>query len=131
MRMPIISNIERKELALFFAAPIGYLFIAVFLAFTLFTFFWGEAFFARNIANRVFARFFGRGIVDPVDDVPARSSNPGRRPRADGGKPRLVGISPAARPISRWATAKRVTESISRFTWSPVSRKCSAIRVAA
>jgi hypothetical protein len=31
-------------------------------------------FFARAIANRVWAQFFGRGIVDPVDDF--RSSNP-------------------------------------------------------
>ena len=31
-------------------------------------------FFARNVANRVWARLFGRGIVDPPDDV--RVSNP-------------------------------------------------------
>lgn len=31
-------------------------------------------FFARNLANRAFARLFGRGIVDPPDDV--RISNP-------------------------------------------------------
>ncbi len=35
-------------------------------------------YFARNVANRVFARFFGRGIVDPVDDV--RVSNPPSHP---------------------------------------------------
>ncbi|MDP6930690.1 MAG: DUF1549 domain-containing protein [Planctomycetota bacterium] len=34
--------------------------------------------FAKNIANRVFARFFGRGIVDPPDDV--RVSNPPSHP---------------------------------------------------
>jgi len=31
-------------------------------------------FFARNLANRIWAHFFGRGIVEPVDDV--RISNP-------------------------------------------------------
>ncbi|MEC7727008.1 MAG: DUF1549 and DUF1553 domain-containing protein [Planctomycetota bacterium] len=34
--------------------------------------------FARNIANRVWARFFGRGLVHPVDDV--RVSNPPSHP---------------------------------------------------
>ena len=33
---------------------------------------------ARNVANRLFARFFGRGLVDPVDDV--RVSNPPSHP---------------------------------------------------
>ena len=37
MRVSVIRDIERKELNLFFAAPIGYLFIALFLAVTLFT----------------------------------------------------------------------------------------------
>ena len=43
--------IARKELALFFGSPIGYLFLAAYLGVTLFVFFWGEAFFARNIAD--------------------------------------------------------------------------------
>ena len=51
MRIDLIRRIERKELSLFFAAPTGYLFVAAFLAVTLFVFFWGEAFFARNIAD--------------------------------------------------------------------------------
>jgi len=34
----------------------------------------GNELFRRNLANRIWARFFGRGIVDPVDDV--RISNP-------------------------------------------------------
>jgi hypothetical protein len=34
--------------------------------------------FAKNIANRVWAHFMGRGIVDPVDDV--RVSNPASHP---------------------------------------------------
>jgi len=35
-------------------------------------------YFSRNVANRVFARFFGRGLVEPVDDV--RVSNPPSHP---------------------------------------------------
>lgn len=49
-----LSNIWRianKEVTLFFASPIAYLFLAAFAAVTLFVFFWGEAFFARNIAD--------------------------------------------------------------------------------
>lgn len=44
-------QIANKELKLFFASPIGYLFLAVFVAATLFIFFWGESFFSRNIAD--------------------------------------------------------------------------------
>ena len=40
MRLSIIREIERKELSLFFGAPIGYLFLGAFLAVTLFVFFW-------------------------------------------------------------------------------------------
>ena len=46
-----IKRIVRKELNLFFASPIAYLFLGCFVAMTLFIFFWGEAFFARNIAD--------------------------------------------------------------------------------
>lgn len=46
-----IWRIANKEVTLFFASPIAYLFLATFAAVTLFVFFWGEAFFARNIAD--------------------------------------------------------------------------------
>lgn len=46
-----LGRIAKKEIALFFASPIAYLFLATFAAVTLFTFFWGEAFFSRNIAD--------------------------------------------------------------------------------
>jgi len=46
-----IIRIAQKETALFFSSPIAYLFIGVFVAVTLFIFFCGEAFFARNIAD--------------------------------------------------------------------------------
>ncbi|GLX77322.1 hypothetical protein tinsulaeT_06620 [Thalassotalea insulae] len=44
-------RIAQKELALFFSSPIAYLFIGAFVAVTLFIFFWGEAFFSRNITD--------------------------------------------------------------------------------
>ena len=51
MRSKVVGSIASKELTLFFASPVGYLFLAAFLAVTLFVFFWGEAYFARNIAD--------------------------------------------------------------------------------
>ncbi len=44
-------RVAQKEIALFFASPVAYLFIGAFIAVTLFIFFWGEAFFSRNIAD--------------------------------------------------------------------------------
>ncbi len=46
-----LKHIAKKELNLFFSSPIAYLFLGVFVAVTLFIFFWGESFFARNIAD--------------------------------------------------------------------------------
>ncbi|WP_062058981.1 Gldg family protein [Cellvibrio sp. OA-2007] len=46
-----ITRVAKKEISLFFASPIAYLFLAAFAGVTLFTFFWGEAFFARDIAD--------------------------------------------------------------------------------
>lgn len=50
-RLSIIWRVASKELGLFFAGGMGYLFLAAFLGVTLFVFFWGEAFFVRNIAD--------------------------------------------------------------------------------
>lgn len=47
----VIRRIASKELTLFFASPIAYLFLATFAAVTLFVFFWQKAFFSRNIAD--------------------------------------------------------------------------------
>jgi len=44
-------RIARKELWGFFSSPVAYLFIGAFLSVALFTFFWVNAFFARNIAD--------------------------------------------------------------------------------
>jgi ABC-2 type transport system permease protein len=46
-----IRTIARKEFLGFFATPAAFLFLAAFLAVTLFTFFWVDAFFARNLAD--------------------------------------------------------------------------------
>lgn len=35
-----------------------------------------------NLANRLWARFLGRGLVEPVDDM--RATNPPGKPRSDG-----------------------------------------------
>jgi len=50
-RLDVVRRISAKEMGLFFAGGMGYLFLAAFLAVTLFVFFWGEAFFVRNIAD--------------------------------------------------------------------------------
>ena len=46
-----ILRVARKELVGFFASPVAYIFLGVFLLVTLFVFFWADAFFARNIAD--------------------------------------------------------------------------------
>ena len=51
MSFQVMRRIAAKELTLFFASPTGYLFLAAFLAVTLFVFFWVEAYFARNVAD--------------------------------------------------------------------------------
>ena len=47
---PVI-RIAKKELTLFFASPIAYLFLAAFVGVVYFVFFWAETFFSRNIAD--------------------------------------------------------------------------------
>jgi len=49
--MTDLLNIARKEFRASFASPAAYLFLGLFLAACLFVFFWGEAFFARNVAD--------------------------------------------------------------------------------
>ncbi len=51
LRDPLVKRIADKEQTLFFASPAAWLFLGSFAAVTLFVFFWGEAFFARNIAD--------------------------------------------------------------------------------
>ena len=71
------------------------------------------------------------GDRPPPPSRPARSTRRGSAANSDGGKPRRVGGSPAASPISRWARAKRVRLSMSSNTCLPASRNDSAIAVAA
>ena len=46
-----VMTVARRELANLFASPAAFLFLGAFLAATLFTFFWVEAFFSRNLAD--------------------------------------------------------------------------------
>ena len=62
----------------------------------------------------------------PAWTHPSRSVSFGRRLKTLGQYPLVVGGSPAARPISRCAWAKRVSESIMNNTSLPWSRKYSA-----
>ncbi len=47
----VTRRVAQKEIRLFFASPVAWLFLASFAAATLFIFFWVESFFARNIAD--------------------------------------------------------------------------------
>lgn len=47
----VSKRVSQKEVTLFFSSPVAWLFLGSFAAFTLFTFFWVESFFARNIAD--------------------------------------------------------------------------------
>ncbi|MCB1842377.1 MAG: ABC transporter permease subunit, partial [Halioglobus sp.] len=47
----VVRRVAQKELRLFFSSTVAWLFLAGFAAVTLFTFFWVESFFARNIAD--------------------------------------------------------------------------------
>ncbi|WP_336366030.1 Gldg family protein [Marinobacter sp. C2H3] len=49
--MADLLSVARKEFRGFFASPAAYLFMGLFVAACLFVFFWGEAFFARNVAD--------------------------------------------------------------------------------
>jgi ABC-2 type transport system permease protein len=49
--MSHILAIAKKELRAYFLSPVALIFLATFLFVTLFTFFWVEAFFTRNIAD--------------------------------------------------------------------------------
>lgn len=50
-RLDNIRRVAGKEMSLFFAGGMGYLFLLAFLGITAFVFFWSSAFFARNIAD--------------------------------------------------------------------------------
>ena len=49
--MRTVFRIAAKEFGSFFASPIAYIFMGVFLAASLFIFFWVETFFSANIAE--------------------------------------------------------------------------------
>jgi ABC-2 type transport system permease protein len=49
--LPQVWAIARKEIRAYFGSPLALIFLGVFLAVSLFIFFWVESFFARNIAD--------------------------------------------------------------------------------
>ncbi|MGD8794095.1 MAG: Gldg family protein, partial [Anaerolineae bacterium] len=49
--MKQVWAVTRKELSAYFGSPLALIFLGAFLAVTLFSFFWVEGFFARNIAD--------------------------------------------------------------------------------
>jgi ABC-type uncharacterized transport system involved in gliding motility auxiliary subunit/ABC-type transport system involved in multi-copper enzyme maturation permease subunit len=51
MSNSVSRRVARKELSLFFASPVAWLFLASFAAVCLFVFFWVDSFFARNVAD--------------------------------------------------------------------------------
>lgn len=51
MTESVILRVARKELRLFFASPVAWLFLGSFVGVSLFVFFWVESFFSRNIAD--------------------------------------------------------------------------------
>ena len=51
MQPEAMLRIARKEFGLYLTGPAGYLFLASFVGVCLFVLFWGEAWFARNIAD--------------------------------------------------------------------------------
>ena len=51
IRNRVARRVAQKEVLLFFSSPVAWLFLACFIAITLFIFFWIESFFARNVAD--------------------------------------------------------------------------------
>lgn len=69
--------------------------------------------FARNMANRIWAHFFGRGIVEPVDDV--RATNPPSNPALlDALTQHLVNYQFDAKSLIRFVTASRTYQLSSK-----------------
>ncbi len=69
--------------------------------------------FARNIANRLAAHFFGRGLIEPVDDV--RATNPPTNPELlDAMAQNLVDAKFDMKQLIRLITASRVYQSSSK-----------------
>src|SRR5262249_24375122 len=69
--------------------------------------------FARNLANRTWAHFLGRGLIEPVDDV--RATNPPSNPELlDALANELVAARFDIRKLIRTITASRVYQLSSK-----------------
>lgn len=72
----------------------------------------GNPYFARNLANRVWAHLFGRGLVEPVDDV--RATNPPSNPELlDALAQHLIEAKFDLRRLLRTVVASRVYQASS------------------
>src|SRR5262249_6016134 len=72
-----------------------------------------SSYFARNLANRVWAHFIGRGLVEPVDDV--RATNPPSNPELlDALARHLIENKFDLRRLIRTVIASRVYQTSSR-----------------
>ena len=70
-------------------------------------------FFARNVVNRVWAQMFGRGFVEPVDDV--RATNPASNPELlDFLSKRFVESKYDVKALVRFIAASRVYQTTSK-----------------
>jgi hypothetical protein len=73
----------------------------------------GNPYFARNLANRYWAHFLGRGLVEPVDDV--RATNPPTNPELlDALARHLTESKYDGKQLIRAVTASRVYQTSSR-----------------
>src|SRR5262249_17879528 len=73
----------------------------------------GNPWFARNVANRAWAHFLGRGLVEPVDDV--RATNPPSNPELlDALAAHLVASKYDVKALIRAITASRTYQLSSR-----------------
>ncbi len=69
--------------------------------------------FARNLANRTWGHFFGRGLVDPVDDV--RDTNPPSNPELlDALTKHVVDTQFDLKQLIRRITASRIYQLTSK-----------------
>jgi hypothetical protein len=73
----------------------------------------GNPFFARNFVNRIWAQLFGRGFVEPVDDV--RATNPPSHPELlDALAKRFIESKYDVKALIRFITASRVYQTSSQ-----------------
>ncbi len=81
-------------------------------------------YFARNLANRVWAHFLGRGLVEPIDDV--RDTNPPSNPELLDALAKILTTPPADAGGSRAFDVKRLIRTITHSRTYQASSKPNA-----